>query len=296
MRPVPLTPAPGEDKALLKWCKETIEQICRASQVDTAVTKDKQNSGKFLAKAANLSDVDNAQTAFDNIKQDASESYKGVVELATDAETISGSSDTLGTHPKGVAAAIGAAVTALLDGVDSAFDTLKKLADGLATKLTAADNLSDVANAATAFGNIKQAATTDATGVVEKATEGEVAAATADKYIAADHLASASASVALTDAAPVAVDWTAAAANYSLTVTADRQIGNPTNGIPGTWRTILVQASSSTERTITFGNQFGGEVPEITDVTNTKWYEIIIRCVTATHFLASARDASPPSP
>lgn len=42
--------------------------------------------------------------------------------------------------------------------------------------LLAANNLSDVANAATAFANIKQAATTSATGVVELATDGETAA------------------------------------------------------------------------------------------------------------------------
>ena len=40
--------------------------------------------------------------------------------------------------------------------------------------LLAANNLSDVASAATAFGNIKQAATTSATGVVELATTAEV--------------------------------------------------------------------------------------------------------------------------
>ncbi|NBQ67352.1 MAG: hypothetical protein EBU46_00360 [Nitrosomonadaceae bacterium] len=40
-------------------------------------------------------------------------------------------------------------------------------------ELLAANNLSEVANAATAFSNIKQAATTSATGVVELATDGE---------------------------------------------------------------------------------------------------------------------------
>jgi hypothetical protein len=39
--------------------------------------------------------------------------------------------------------------------------------------MTAANNLSDVASAATSFGNIKQAATTSATGVVELATDAE---------------------------------------------------------------------------------------------------------------------------
>lgn len=41
--------------------------------------------------------------------------------------------------------------------------------------MSAANNLSDLANAATAFGNIKQAATDTATGVVELATSAEVA-------------------------------------------------------------------------------------------------------------------------
>lgn len=44
------------------------------------------------------------------------------------------------------------------------------------TLLNNSNNLSDVSNAATAFANIKQAATTSATGVVELATDGENAA------------------------------------------------------------------------------------------------------------------------
>lgn len=49
-------------------------------------------------------------------------------------------------------------------------------------KLETALNLSDVANAASAFSNIKQAATTEATGVVEQATQGEMNAGTAGKF------------------------------------------------------------------------------------------------------------------
>ena len=48
--------------------------------------------------------------------------------------------------------------------------------------MLAANNLSDVVSAATSFGNIKQAASTTATGVVEKATQAEMEAATADKF------------------------------------------------------------------------------------------------------------------
>ena len=109
-------------------------------------------------------------------------------------------------------------------------------------------------------------------------------------------LQSASALVTLTDAATVAIDWTAGI-NFELELTANRVLGNPANGIPGTWRTIIVKGnatSPATQRTLTFGNQYGGELPSLTDIDDTKWYELILRCVTATHFLISARDASAP--
>ncbi|MDT8372135.1 MAG: hypothetical protein RQ783_09140, partial [Gammaproteobacteria bacterium] len=51
-----------------------------------------------------------------------------------------------------------------------------------ATALEKANNLSDVANAVTAFNNIKQVATETVTGVVEKATTAEAQAGTAGKY------------------------------------------------------------------------------------------------------------------
>ncbi len=85
------------------------------------------------------------------------------------------------------------AITALLiDSAPGTLDTLNELAaaigddanfastvtTALGTKLVKADNLSDVANAATAFGNIKQAASTTATGVVELTTEAETEAKT----------------------------------------------------------------------------------------------------------------------
>ena len=94
--------------------------------------------------------------------------------------------------------------------------------------------------------------------------------------------------MALTDAAPVAVDWDSGI-NFSLTVTAARQIGNPTNGQPGTWRTITVQGNDGTDRAITFGNQFLGEVPTITDCDSGKWYDLYIRCITSSHFTVSSK-------
>lgn len=60
--------------------------------------------------------------------------------------------------------------------LDTSTNASLDLADGSAQKSA---NLSDLASAATAFGNIKQVATTTATGVVEKSTSGENVAGTA---------------------------------------------------------------------------------------------------------------------
>ena len=94
----------------------------------------------------------------------------------------------------------------------------------------------------------------------------------------------------LVDAATVAVDW-AASINFGLTVTADRQIGNPSNGEVGTYRTILVQGNDATARTITFAGNFLGVVPTITDCTSTKWYLFTLLCITTSHFLVTAVQA-----
>jgi hypothetical protein len=136
-----------------------------------------------------------------------------------------------------------------------------------------------------------------ATGLVNlgpsKASDADVRTAAANKVLTADRIESASAAVALTDAATVAVDWDAGI-NFTLTVTANRAIGNPANGQPGTYRTILMQGNNSTDRTITFGNQFLGDVPVITDCDDAKWYLLTIFCVTASHFVATAIVAKKP--
>lgn len=127
---------------------------------------------------------------------------------------------------------------------------------------------------------------------LQAATDAQVRAATTGGFgIKPSHIETASATVALTDAATVAVDWDTGV-NFTLTVTANRAIGNPTNGQPGTWRSILVQGNDATDRTITFGNQYGGDVPTITDCDSTKKYLILIYCKTSSQFLAFARNGS----
>ena len=139
------------------------------------------------------------------------------------------------------------------------------------------------------------AATESAAGALEKATDGEIRAATSGALaICAEDLSSAAADVALTSTGnATAVDW-ASGINFSLTTDEDTAISNPTNEIAGTYRTITVQGDDGTSRIITFGSEFGGTVPTITDCTSTKWYLLTIRCVAASHFIVSAQNASPP--
>lgn len=63
---------------------------------------------------------------------DASESTKGKVELATTAEATTGTDTARAVTPAGVKANVDAAVLALRNGVDAAYDTLAELAAGLA--------------------------------------------------------------------------------------------------------------------------------------------------------------------
>lgn len=67
-----------------------------------------------------------------------------------------------------------------LSNADTLYASFSLAGDDGAGDLTAANNLSDVADAATAFGNIKQAATTSATGVVEQSTSAENVTGTSD--------------------------------------------------------------------------------------------------------------------
>lgn len=132
-------------------------------------------------------------------------------------------------------------------------------------------------------------ATTSAEGVVELATDAELQSATSGKAVTTGQIESASAFVALTETAgAVAVDWDTFI-NGEVTVDQATAISNPTNGQPGTWRTIIVKGNDATDRAITFGNQFLGEVPTITDCDTDRWYALDIQCVTTSHFAVTAR-------
>jgi hypothetical protein len=123
---------------------------------------------------------------------------------------------------------------------------------------------------------------------VDKASDANVRAAASNKVITSDLLESAAAFVALTDAATVALDWDAGV-NFSLQLTTNRALGNPTNGQPGTWRTIYLSSDGGPDA-LSFGNQYFG--PAVADppadVTTTMNYVLAIYCVTASAFVVSA--------
>lgn len=98
--------------------------------------------------------------------------------------------------------------------------------------------------------------------------------------------------VALDDAATVAWDWTAAE-NFTVTITASRILGNPSNPTPGQWRTINVKGNNASARILTFDTQFSSGKPTLTDITSTKNYLLEVYCITTTLFFVRATNSSP---
>jgi hypothetical protein len=136
--------------------------------------------------------------------------------------------------------------------------------------LISSNNLSDVSSASTSFDNIKQAATTSATGVVEEATDAEVRASTDSKFLDACHLNTAAAYVTLTDGASIAVDWSTFI-NGTVTLGGNRTLANPTNEVVGQWRFIEVVQDGTGSRTLSFGSEYdfpGGSAPTLSTGAN----------------------------
>lgn len=152
-------------------------------------------------------------------------------------------------------------------------------------------NLSDLASASTAFGNIKQSATDSVTGVVELAVASEIRAASGAQVVTAGGIASASALTTPSGSSNFAPDW-AAFIVADWNVNNNLTLSNPTNVVVGTTRYVFVRASSGT-RTISFGSNYKGNLPTLNDVTSTKWYLLALVAYSSSHIVVSAVDASP---
>lgn len=128
---------------------------------------------------------------------------------------------------------------------------------------------------------------------IDKASDAEVRSSASNKFLSADLVESASAIVSLTDAATVAVDWDSFI-NADVTLTASRALGNPTNVQAGTFRTITVKGNNSTDRTLTFGSNYEGDIPTLTDIDDGKWYLLTLFALTTSHIVVSSATALKP--
>lgn len=123
-----------------------------------------------------------------------------------------------------------------------------------------------------------------------KATAANVYAAAANKFLTTDGIAAASLYVPLANSATPALNWEAGI-NRSITISQSIQLQNPTNAQPGTYRTILVKGIDSTPRSVTFGTNYLGTLPEIDDITDTKWYDFTIKCISVGHYTVTVTRA-----
>lgn len=129
--------------------------------------------------------------------------------------------------------------------------------------------------------------------VPEFATNADVyAAASGNKILTSEILASASESVEIEDGPSPEFDW-AGGINRFWVAADDRTVPNPTNVQPGTWRTILLSGDDATDRTITFDTNYGGDIPDIV-VNSTAMVLLSIFAVSSSHLLVSAMRANAP--
>lgn len=144
--------------------------------------------------------------------------------------------------------------------------------------VVAANNLSDLASVATAFSNIKQAATTSDTGVSELATDAETITGTdttrtvtpsnitakeatvaqvrdntADRILTTDIVTGAMAVVTLTDATTITWDMSTGI-DFQVTLGGNRTLGNPTNTVVGRRGRIKVIQDATGGRTLAKGS------------------------------------------
>jgi hypothetical protein len=164
--------------------------ILDADDISDTATTHKFTSAADISKlagieaSANVTDATNVDAAGAVMNTDLSTAD---MQFVIDEDNMASNSATKVPTQQSTKAYVDIQVAALVDAAPGTLDTINELATALGddpnfattittsigTKLAKDQNLSDVANAATAFSNIKQAATTSATGVVELATSTE---------------------------------------------------------------------------------------------------------------------------
>lgn len=149
-------------------------------------------------------------------------------------------------------------------------------------------NLADVGSAATSFDNIKQAATTSVSGVVELATAAEYRSNSVDRGLATNEVWSAGALVTLTDAATIAVDM-ATFVNATVTLGGNRTLGSPSNEKVGQSGMIVIVQDGTGSRTLAYGSEWkfaGGVAPILSTAAGS--VDVLFYMVRATGFVLAS--------
>ena len=202
------------------------------------VRSDGTNCTDLVLTTVSIASVVGLQAALDLKATIASPTFTG-----TPAAPTAGP----GTNTTQIAttAFVTAAISAILNGVSSAFDTLSEIATDLGLKMVKTANLSDVANAATARSNLG----------VPYATAGEFQGNTASRVLETSGVWNAAAEVTLTDAATIAVDM-ATFFNAKVTLGGNRTLGNPTNPKVGQSGYIRIIQDGTGSRTLAYGSNW----------------------------------------
>jgi hypothetical protein len=125
--------------------------------------------------------------------------------------------------------------------------------------------------------------------LLNKATTAQTRAASGDAALIADNIKNALEVEGLADASTVAVNWTAGV-NFDVSLAGNRTLGNPTNVVEGTTRTIMVKGNSGTARTLSFGSNYKGFLPVLADITSTKFYFLTLFAYASDYILVSVVD------
>ena len=203
--------------------------------------------GDVLTKADNLGSVASPATAFANIKQAASDTETGVVELATDAEAETGTDTARAVTPANASAVYikKSLLTTRGDIITRGASAPQRLAVGAANRVLTSDG-TDPNWAQIAFAMLASGA---------YIASGEFRAATASKLLTAAGVWSDADFASLTDAASITLDMSLMATLASVALAGNRTLSNPSNTKNGQFFAIKVTASTST-RTLTLGANY----------------------------------------
>jgi hypothetical protein len=173
--------------------------------------------------------------------------------------------------------------TGLTGGGDLSTNRTISLSSGTISSLALADTSVQPSRSITANNGLTGGGDLSAnrTVTIDKATAANIRAGASNKVVTADALEAALAPVvSATVTGTVARDWS----DYCVrddTVTGNVTYSNPTNVEPGTSREVWIFGDSATERSISWGTNFKGALPDVT-VTSTRGLHVVMSARTST--------------